>query len=534
MQVFIGNSIKNHYQGHRSLNNKNPIKQDTTDTEFVNGVAQLTIQDLVMGDNLLYTYATTNGKYKYYIANSSETVRAIDGSGNQLSVRDPDEWMLTKMREAISRVDSELGLSFEEVSDRSKANLVINVRTELNSDYGTTVNDGSVADFLLKTADDIIFELNITVPYDYSGSEPTIITNPTDSDKQIFTNRFIHELGHIMGLEHPWTKDDNDWATETSSDAHTSSRMGYNEQLDSQYTWYSDTDIAALESLWGKDGEDSPILYINPYTEEENQSKANEVFLGSNTNTSISFDFDQPVRESDGSWSEDSYFYYYTEGIFFIKHPTIGEDIIVNYSTVEFTDSTASIDIPSDTSQYVDRDGNTVSLMLGSFKTKLESKYSLAENPDDSKNILKPFNETSKSGTLNFSSGDNIIIADGQAKTLRGLDGNDTYFVSNLLPKDSTIEIIDTSGTNTVQIAANTKVVKTLWTKDAARLTFEDDRVITINGADKFNFNMGGNVTDGTEGTDLTFAEFALSFGIDDVLNLSGSDTGTVTDLYII
>ena len=161
-------------------------------------------------------------------------------------------------------------------------------------------------------------------------------------------------------------------------------------------------------------------------------------------------------------------------------------------------------------------------------------KYQLSEKIDSSKNILKPFNETSKAGTLNFSSGDNIVIADGQAKTLRGLDGNDTYFVSNLLPKDSTIEIIDTSGSNIIQIAANTKVVKTLWTKNAARLTFEDDRVITINGADKFTFNMGGNVTDGTEGTDLTFAEAALSFGIDDVLNLSGSNTGTVTDLYII
>ena len=42
------------------------------------------------------------------------------------------------------------------------------------------------------------------------------------------------------------------------------------------------------------------------------------------------------------------------------------------------------------------------------------------------------------------------------------------------------------------------------------------------------------HATDGTEGTDLTFAEFALSFGIDDVLNLSGSDTGLYTDLYII
>ena len=164
----------------------------------------------------------------------------------------------------------------------------------------------------------------------------------------------------------------------------------------------------------------------------------------------------------------------------------------------------------------------------------IQSKYSLSSELDSSKNVLEPFSETSKSGTLNFSSGDNIIVADGQAKTLRGLDGNDTYFVSNLLPKNSSIEIIDTSGSNTIQIAANTKVIKTLWTKDATRLTFEDDKVITINGADNFTFNMGGNVTNGTDGVDLTFTEFALSFGIDDVLNLSGSDTGTITDLYII
>ena len=164
----------------------------------------------------------------------------------------------------------------------------------------------------------------------------------------------------------------------------------------------------------------------------------------------------------------------------------------------------------------------------------IQSKYSLSSKLDSSKNILEPFSETSKSGTLNFSSGNNIIVADGQAKTLRGLDGDDTYFISNLLPKNSTIDVIDTSGSNTIQIAANTKVVKTIWTKDAARLTFEDDKVITINGADNFTFNMGGNITNGTDGIDLTFAEFALSFGIDDILNLSGSDTGTVTDMYII
>ena len=150
------------------------------------------------GNNLLYTHATTDGKYKYYIANSNDTLNTIDGNGSKINARDPDEWMLTKMREAISRVDNELGLSFEEVTVRSEANLIINVRTELNSDYATTVNPGSVADFLLKTADEIIFELNITIPYDYSGNEPTIISNPDNNDKQGFTNRFLHELGHVM------------------------------------------------------------------------------------------------------------------------------------------------------------------------------------------------------------------------------------------------------------------------------------------------------------------------------------------------
>jgi len=158
----------------------------------------------------------------------------------------------------------------------------------------------------------------------------------------------------------------------------------------------------------------------------------------------------------------------------------------------------------------------------------------LSKTIDPNKNILEAFSESSKEGTLNFSSGNNIIVADGQAKTLRGLDGDDTYFISNLLPNDSSIEIIDTSGTNTIQIAANTKVIKTLWTQDAARLTFEDDRVITINGADKFTFNLGGNITNGEEGLDVTFSEFAFYFGINDINSISGSETGVVTDLYII
>ena len=44
---------------------------------------------------------------------------------------------------------------------------------------------------------------------------------------------------------------------------------------------------------------------------------------------------------------------------------------------------------------------------------------------------------------------------------------------------------------------------------------------------------MGGNVTDGTAGIDLTYADFATSFGISDVLNSSGAQTGVISDMYL-
>ena len=162
------------------------------------------------------------------------------------------------------------------------------------------------------------------------------------------------------------------------------------------------------------------------------------------------------------------------------------------------------------------------------------AKYKLSLTADSSKNTLEAHSDSVLSGTLNFNAGENIIILDGQAKNYRGLEGDDTYFVSQLLPKSGKVSITDTEGTNTNQIPYNTYVDKTLFTKNAARLTLEDGREITINSADKFSYNVGGNVTDGTAGVDLTYTEFARSFGVADILDSSGAQTGSISDMYII
>ena len=209
------------------------------------------------------------------------------------------------------------------------------------------------------------------------------------------------------------------------------------------------------------------------------------------------------------------------------------------YTLIANDDGTVSVAHTSPSEGFTDEGSDTltnIEKMQFSDKTlsKTSLKYELSESIDSSENILTAHTEDVLSGTLNFNKGDNIIILDGQGKTYRGLEGDDTYFVSQLLPKSGKVSITDTEGSNTIQLPTNTYVDKSLFTKNAARLTLEDGREITISGADKFSYNVGGNVTDGTKGTDLTFTEFVEVFGVYDILNSSGAQTGEISDMYII
>ena len=209
------------------------------------------------------------------------------------------------------------------------------------------------------------------------------------------------------------------------------------------------------------------------------------------------------------------------------------------YTLTANDDGTVSVVHSSPSEGFADEGSDTltsIEKMQFSDKTlsKTSLKYQLSETVDASENILSAHTEDVLSGTLNFNKGDNIIILDGQGKTYRGLEGDDTYFVSQLLPKSGKVSITDTEGSNTIQLPSNTYVDKSLFTKNAARLTLEDGREITISAADKFSYNVGGNITKGDKGTDLTFTEFAEVFGVYDILNSSGAQTGEISDMYII
>ena len=152
-------------------------------------------------------------------------------------------------------------------------------------------------------------------------------------------------------------------------------------------------------------------------------------------------------------------------------------------------------------------------------------KFSLEANIDSSKPSLKSHTtDVSNANVVNMTSSNDLIIIDGNTDNYRGLSGDDTYFLSDLIPSNDKIAIIDTAGNNIIQIPDNTWITKSIWTSDAVRLTLSNNKTITINGADKFTFDIGGNVFAGDNGSLSTFSEFAAAFNID-VENLSGAES---------
>ncbi|MDA9623288.1 hypothetical protein N9S49_00765 [Rhodobiaceae bacterium] len=138
--------------------------------------------------------------------------------------------------------------------------------------------------------------------------------------------------------------------------------------------------------------------------------------------------------------------------------------------------------------------------------------------------------------SLNFNSGNNYIIPTENDMTYRGLGGDDVYIISKAIPGNTKIQIIDTEGSNIIELVDGITITTSLFTKNATRLTLSNGSEVTINGADKFTYETSGNSTTGDVGSQWSYSDFVKGMGVTDGPPSSGSKNGTssfiITDTF--
>lgn len=131
-------------------------------------------------------------------------------------------------------------------------------------------------------------------------------------------------------------------------------------------------------------------------------------------------------------------------------------------------------------------------------------------------------------GTATFvsSSANDTIVLPQQASSavISSAAGNDTYLVSTgLLTAVGAYTITDSQGSNSIQFVGGTSISSFIVAATALQVTLSSGAVLTVLDADRFTYDIGGNIAAGRDNTDVSYAAFVSS-----VLGVTVPTSGTV------
>lgn len=220
------------------------------------------VEELIFGDQWISDMKSVVGAdmtLKIYISPGGKD-QTVWNDEKQKDIKtltkEPADWQYLAMRRTFSRVNDEFGLTIKEVLNESQSDVQIKVSTVPNSD---SVNGEWIRSWDNSGVNDIQLFMSYQSGIMLSGDPPKApYNNPnnakhTAEDRSVWEKIFIHEMGHLLGLEHPWDKPDGDWAVENDKVKTIDTAMG-NYHLDEDgnvMDWFQEIDIKALQQIWG-------------------------------------------------------------------------------------------------------------------------------------------------------------------------------------------------------------------------------------------------------------------------------------------
>ena len=207
------------------------------------------------------------------------------------------------MKQAFRRVNQEFGIYIKPVKKESRSDTQVKLTTVPNAD---AVN----GEWIRRWDDSGVTDIYLSMTYQSgldSSKYPDAHQNPEafphdKREQSTWKKIFIHELGHLLGLEHPWDKDDGDWAVSGPNVETIDTVMGYEDTDASgdQMEWFQDIDKKSLRDIWGTaaspvDGQKSTLTILTGSSKHDTLKakksasilygkKGNDMLIGSNEN----------------------------------------------------------------------------------------------------------------------------------------------------------------------------------------------------------------------------------------------------------
>ena len=126
--------------------------------------------------------------------------------------------------------------------------------------------------------------------------------------------------------------------------------------------------------------------------------------------------------------------------------------------------------------------------------------------------------------TINYSSDNDIIIPTQHNTTYRGLGGDDVYIITRAISDGAKISIVDTEGTNIIQLTEGLSILSSKFASTAFQIILSNNAEITINSSHKNLYEIGGNATTGLIVDQNSYEDFISYFGINSLPSIKSSE----------